>query len=162
MAVVPILGRESREGDQGTDGQDDGVELHLINGCSVEYDGPANVSTYFTPSIERQGSTAPSKEGLGQLTASFRGRLLRGATVTCESGYSLHVMQKELVQGQGEDESNDDGDGAGEAGTAYRIVSSTDCCSYWKHHVPVDPATDALYRAMAWVSTAQALHGADE
>ena len=185
MTVVPILA--ARRDDEGSSP----AELHLLNGVSVEHDGPANVSKYFLPTIEvchaeanvantmdaSAASTGQRQRGeaMERCTGAFRGRLLRGAKVTCEDGYKLYVLEKQRDTADGagdvvddvvDDDVDDDvDDRGGEAGgkqgdgDAYRIVGSRKSFTYWKHHVPVDPSTDALYRAMQWVRVAGALHG---
>jgi len=180
MAVVPILAQRRDDGDHAEDRS--GEELHLLNGVSVDHDGPANVSKYFLPSIQEchvdmrvgdaKDASAASTSRLQQAetpgwwTGSFRGRLLRGARVTCEDGYKIYVMEKESDTANGGADEGGDADDDGEEdaetkerdGTVYRIVDSRESFMYWKHHVPVDPSTDALYRAMQWVGVAGALH----
>ncbi len=179
MAVVPILAPRRDDGDHAGDKS----ELHLLNGVSVDHDGPAKVSKYFLPTIEEchvdanaentidapAATTSQLQQGeaIGRRTGSFRGRLLRGAKVTCEEGYKVYVMEKESEAADGGGDVGDDVDDDGEGDAdrkerdcgVYRIVDSRQSFTYWKHHVPVDPSTDALYRAMQWVRVAGALHG---
>jgi hypothetical protein len=60
--------------------------------------------------------------------------------------------------GDADDDGEEDAETKERDGTVYRIVDSRESFMYWKHHVPVDPSTDALYRAMQWVGVAGALH----
>lgn len=157
-------------------------ELHLLSGCSIDHNGVANVASYFTPTIEdatdvASASSVPSAASsavastsklanlniVGRQTASFRGRLMRGAKVASEAGYKFYVLVNEVEREPEDDEEEDDedrdeGEGSQATGCDWRIIASADNISYWKHHVPVDPGTDAVYRAMSWVRTADALH----
>ena len=175
MTVVKILPLDRPHGE--------GEELHLLSGCAIDHDGPANVTKYFTPTIEELPSTAGAATGVshvisqpnasgsgsavagGRRTASFRGRLMRGAKVaSSEEGYKFYVLEKEPDREEEGDAADDADVGAsnGTTGGDWRIVGSAEHINYWKHHVPVDPATDAVYRAMGWLRTAKALHSDDD
>lgn len=181
MAVVPILPPAGENGDHAEAGER--AELHLLSGVKIDHDGPANVSKYFSPTVEESAhhkssgdakgasnamdaadgtaaSTSQDRhvESIERRTGSFRGRLLRGAKVSCEDGYKLYVVEKEPSSDREEDDEGE-AEPRGRGNGAYRIIGSTDACTYWKHHVPVDPSTDALYRAMKWVNVAGVLHG---
>lgn len=171
MTVVKILPLDRPQGEGG--------ELHLLSGCAIDHDGPANVAKYFTSTIEELPSTAGAATGVsqhnasgsgsavagGRRTASFRGRLMQGAKVaSSEEGYTFYVLEKEPDREEEGDAADDADGGAGDGtmGGDWRIVGSAEHINYWKHHVPVDPATDAVYRAMGWLRTAKVLHSDDD
>ncbi|KAI4302879.1 hypothetical protein MLD38_038577 [Melastoma candidum] len=62
--------------------------VHLLP-CTINYDGPSDVSHYFKPK-----PSGAEVEGLKVEEAYFRGRKLEGATVHLPSGYSGFVIAK--------------------------------------------------------------------
>ena len=82
MAVVPILAQRRDDGDHAEDRS--GEELHLLNGVSVDHDGPANVSKYFLPSIQEchvDMRVGDAKDA----SAASTSRLLQAARACCRS-----------------------------------------------------------------------------
>jgi len=88
---------------------------------------------------------------------------MRGGKVSSsEAGYKFYVLEKEPERERGEEDEDAGAEDGRSTGGDWRVVGSAQQISYWKHHVPVDPATDAVYRAMGWLRTAKALHSDDD
>ncbi|KAJ1679892.1 hypothetical protein EV182_001115 [Spiromyces aspiralis] len=68
-------------------------QLHQLP-CSIDYEGPAPVSTYFSPRLAAQQSS-PSAGGDGKhYEVSLRGRGLEGVVVDIPCGYQVVVLEK--------------------------------------------------------------------
>lgn len=171
--IVPIVCRDPVPGDESIS-----KPVHYIDGCSIEYDGPAKVSTYFTPrpydekiSTEetdhasrcREVSSSPQKgeRGTSGNVAYFRGRMMRGIDVPIPQGYTMYICEKEEIS-DGDDclgkcvESpmeNNTGPAA-----ALCLTPVNNRITIWKHHICPDIETDSFIKSLDWPSMASALH----
>mmetsp|Transcript_4168 Transcript_4168/g.4805 ORF Transcript_4168/g.4805 Transcript_4168/m.4805 type:complete len:157 (-) Transcript_4168:257-727(-) len=123
-----------------------GLHAQLLP-CAIEYNGPAQVSKYFTSS-----STGTSLEGAEVLAASFRGRYLKGCHMDLPSGFTAHVITQQAGVSAAEPTASDEGP---EGWTAVGAVSQM---TYWNHD-DNPTSSDALRRAMEWTSLSKEVHG---
>ncbi|XP_063958100.1 ribonuclease H2 subunit C-like [Lytechinus pictus] len=116
------------------------ADLRLMP-CTIEGDGEANVSQFFTPAI-RQNEESPGTTGQ---QVSFRGRLLRGQEIPIPEGYK-GVILKEPSKPFTEDEDR-----------TLKATHSFDKFTYW--NLETAPSTnDTIQRALAWTNIASAIH----
>ena len=127
---------------------DSAKQVHLLTGCSIEYNGPANVETYFKSS-EPSDDTDGEKKGSSFKTAYFRGRLMKGVDVPLPPGYTMYVCNKEDETGS-----------ASEDGVPKCRMTAVEAekITLWKHHVSPDMETDSFVRSLDWPLLASALH----
>jgi hypothetical protein len=135
-------------------------DVHQLQGCSISYDGPAQVSTYFHPtkdsqndeSLPQQESPSAVKNNPGATyTGYFRGRCLRGIDASIPEGYRGYIVESGPFE-----EPNDDGEQP--VSEQHRITSQFDSYTSWKHHVIPDARRDPLHRCLQWCQTASSLH----
>eukprot|EP00058_Branchiostoma_floridae_P025003 XP_002610493.1 hypothetical protein BRAFLDRAFT_117815 [Branchiostoma floridae] len=120
----------------GVNGETAPPKLHLLP-CEIEHTGPAQVAQYFTPSIRDNGH--------GVLQASFRGRELRGGTVSLPEGYTGLVL-KEKYKAVSDEEAR-----VFHAGQKFQEFT------YWNMETPPS-RNDALQKAMHWLDISKAIH----
>ena len=134
-------------------------DVHHLQGCSISFDGPAQVSTYFKPKMdmkkeetlpEQDPSSTVKKNPGATYTGYFRGRCLRGIDSPIPLGYSGYVVELGLHE-----ECNDE---TQQVPLEHRIASKFDSYTSWKHHVVPDGSRDPLHRCLQWCHTASSLH----
>lgn len=121
--------------------------VHLM-ACEVDHDGEAQVSDYFDPTVRVEGTSSGVQNGESALSASFRGRGLKGCVLNIPTGYSGFVMK------EGRRPITDEED---------RVMKATHKFSqftYWNLETPTSN-NDATVKAMQWINIASALHGAE-
>lgn len=146
------------------EGDESPKKLHYLTGCSIEYDGPADVATYFEPTISSEDTKerGDEQDRSSAKTAYFRGRMMKGIDVTIPPGYRLYLCQ----ESQRDDNDDDDDDDIAEAsidegrtGSTYRLTPmAEDHFTLWKHHVCPDKETDSTVRALEWLHLASVIH----
>lgn len=109
--------------------------LHLLP-CTIEHTGPAKVDSFFKSSICSNG------EGL---SATFRGRELRGKLVSIPEGYTGLVLQ-EPNRPFTEDQDRH-----------LKISSKFDSFTYWNLQTPPSDQ-DKLVRALQWAKLSSVIH----
>lgn len=129
--------------------------VHLMP-CEIDAEGRANVSDYFTPIIKKEVGAdkslytpfedQPKPDGdVGVLTATFRGRKLRGAPVKMPLGYSGVVLTQ------------DAGGARGHTGKSWVPATKFSEFNYWNLET-VPSEDDALAQALKWFELANAIH----
>ena len=103
--------------------------------CEIEYSGEAIVSAYFKPATGKRG-----------LEATFRGRALRGVSLSPPAGYVGAVLQDtnkaEIADGE-------------ERRWLHR--GTIDAFTVWDHDA--EPPEDApVFKCMRWAAIADVLH----
>lgn len=106
-------------------------DCHLIP-FTLKFDGPAKVSTYFTPVISTNNSL---------LNSSFRGKPLTGKKVELPTGYSGLILEP-----KGSGSSN-----------RLKAVGSFKEVTYWKwDQNPSD--SDNIPQSLKWLQVASTIH----
>lgn len=121
--------------------------VHLM-ACEVDHDGEASVSSYFDTSVREEGKNSGVQNGDTALSASFRGRSLKGSVINLPAGYTGYVMKEEKRPFTDEED---------------RVIKATHKFSqftYWNLETPPSN-NDAIVKAMQWINIASALHGGD-
>nr|CAG4641342.1 EOG090X0IC1 [Eulimnadia texana] len=117
-------------------------EVHLMP-CKIHHDGPANVSTYFTPYISEKSPSDESSDKV--LQASFRGRLLLGQQIEIPenfTGYVLSESKKPLSE---------------ESDRKLHCSDTFQGFTYWNwDHEPTK--NDAVQQVFEWLDVSQAIH----
>eukprot|EP00873_Tetraselmis_striata_P010594 jgi/Tetstr1/430858/TSEL_002000.t1 len=109
--------------------------------CTLDYSGPARVSTFFDPHVKE----AEEVEGRRMLSGSFRGRGLSGTQLALPSGHEGHVLQPAPGVDSGDDRAR------------WTSAASFPGFVYWNHEArPLD--TDAQQRLMEWLPLAEQMH----
>ncbi|GAQ87367.1 ribonuclease H2 subunit C [Klebsormidium nitens] len=112
--------------------------------CSIGYNGPANVHSFFQPK-----STGSTFDGVTIVEAAFRGRKLLGATVDIPAGYQGLVLAKRPLDASHEKE--------GEAIQEWTAEATFSALSYWKHDTTPSSA-DGVRRCFGWLQLADLIH----
>ncbi|KAK2904254.1 ribonuclease H2 subunit C isoform X1 [Channa argus] len=108
--------------------------VHLMP-CEIEYNGPAQVSQYFT---------ATTKDRKHEKTVSFRGRGLKGQELRCPHGFTGLVLK--------------DKSGSDQEDRTVSVSSVFDKLTYWNLETPPN-SDDTVVMAMDWPELAEAIHG---
>jgi len=131
---------------QGGEGANQAVDLHLLP-CTIKYTGPAAVDSYFLPTEENEGV----------LSASFRGRLLKGRTLRLPPGYKGLVLSENSRKHEEEEEEDQPRGEASSGQQEWEISGSFDKFAYWNHDTqPSD--NDTPPRWIEWLSLAEEIH----
>lgn len=121
--------------------------VHLM-ACEIEHDGEAMVECYFDTTVRQEDSSLEVQNGVKALSASFRGRSLKGCSLNLPVGYTGFVMKEEKRPFTEEED---------------RILRATHKFSqftYWNLETPPSN-NDNLVKALQWINVASALHGTD-
>ncbi|XP_053622923.1 ribonuclease H2 subunit C [Plodia interpunctella] len=108
--------------------------------CKIEEDGPANVHKYFEPYVQENEN--------GELTATFRGRLLNGTKMSLPQGYEAIVVtetKRPLAEN---------------ADRRFQVAGGFKELTYWNWD-KVPSRNDNLVKALDWMDIAEAIHGDD-
>lgn len=152
--IVPIECRVPPEGEEPI------KHVHLLDGCSIDYNGPANVDTYFkitesSPDGETNQVDGEKKEPCHK-TAYFRGRLLQGVDVPVPSGYTMYICNETEEDDESASQDTEDESSAKPKYTLTQVPVKE--FTMWKHHVTPDVETDSFVRGLDWPSLASVLH----
>ncbi|XP_064408049.1 ribonuclease H2 subunit C [Latimeria chalumnae] len=109
--------------------------VHLLP-FEIEHDGEANINKYFTPTIRQRKS---------DLTATFRGRGLKGQEVTVPEGYVGLVLKGDHKPCSEEEDHS------------LRVKNSFSNFTYWNLETP-PTSNDGVVMAMTWTELAEAIH----
>ncbi|KAJ2716480.1 Ribonuclease H2 subunit C [Coemansia spiralis] len=120
--------------------------LHLLP-CAIDYSGPAKTAAYFLP----------EKQADGTLEAAFRGRQLRGLTVTLPHKYTAHVMMEAAVEANEAFEAAPT-DGFGEEQVGLTSAEEFAELTVWEHDRLPLPADDEFIAALSWIDVAASIH----
>ncbi|EDV23685.1 Ribonuclease H2 subunit C [Trichoplax sp. H2] len=115
------------------------AKLHLLP-CTIDYNGQANIDSYFEPTIKKNGE---------DLSATYRGRPLCGAKMEVPDNY-IGCVLKETQKPFGEDEDR-----------RLKISSHFKELTYWN----LDNRTsvnDKLQKAILWTKIATAIHKSED
>lgn len=74
--------------------------VHMLP-CFIAYDGPAQVSTYFTPLIQPLPSNSSSTQQPQKYRNAFRGRQLTGEKLALPKGCTGLVLQEDVTKTTG-------------------------------------------------------------
>ncbi|CAH3153006.1 unnamed protein product [Porites evermanni] len=121
--------------------------IHLM-ACEIEHDGEAQVASYFDTSVREEEANSGVQNSVKALSASFRGRGLRGCVLNLPVGYMGYVMKEEKRPFTEEED---------------RVMKATHKFSqftYWNLETPPSN-NDAVVKAMQWINIASALHRSD-
>ncbi|KAJ7371132.1 Ribonuclease H2 subunit C [Desmophyllum pertusum] len=121
--------------------------VHLM-ACEIEHDGEAPVSSYFDKTVREDGTSSGVQDGEKALSASFRGRDLKGCVVNLPAGYTGYVMKEDKRPFTDEEDR--------EMKATHKFSQFT----YWNLETPPSN-NDAITKAMQWINIASALHGGD-
>jgi len=121
--------------------------VHLM-ACEIEHDGEAQVASYFDTSVREEGTKPGVEHGEKALSASFRGRSLKGCVLNLPAGYTGYVMKEEKRPFTEEED---------------RVLKATHKFSqftYWNLETPPSN-NDSITKALQWINIASALHRSD-
>lgn len=121
--------------------------VHLM-ACEVDHDGEAQVSNYFDPTVRDEGTISGVQNGESALSASFRGRSLKGCVLNVPAGYTGFVMK------EGRRPITDEED------RVMKPIHKFSQFTYWNLETPPSN-NDAIVKAMQWINIASALHGGE-
>ena len=107
---------------------------HLLP-CEIKYTGPALVSAYFKPST-----------GKRSLEAAFRGRALKGKSLTVSSGYKGAMLQDTLKADVADGEER-----------RWLHKGTIESITFWKHD-EVPHEDEPILKVMRWTTIADVLH----
>ncbi|OWF38373.1 ribonuclease H2 subunit C-like [Mizuhopecten yessoensis] len=111
------------------------VKLHAVP-CHIHYDGKANISQYFESN---------SRKSVEAMTASFRGRPLKGEVINVPHGYTGLVV-KETRKAVTEDEDRH-----------LTTINKFKEINYWNlDRTPCED--DKMKQALHWLDLAKVLH----
>ncbi|KAL5775468.1 hypothetical protein ACOSP7_013025 [Xanthoceras sorbifolium] len=118
-------------------------EVHHLP-CCIKFDGACSVSDYF-----RHKPTEMEVDGLRVEEAYFRGRKLRGTTVTLPDGYSGFVLGKKSLGKRKVSEMSE------VSSNCWEVNAKFDKLTYWNHDT-LPSKDDAFLRAFHWFAVAEA------
>mmetsp|Transcript_719 Transcript_719/g.1520 ORF Transcript_719/g.1520 Transcript_719/m.1520 type:complete len:160 (+) Transcript_719:314-793(+) len=115
---------------------------HLLP-CAIKHNGQALVSQYF-----QVDQTDIEIDGAPVLSASFRGRDLKGASLPFPEGYKGCILRRQVSAGNKYDEKAQD---------AWVADSEFTSLTYWNHDT-VPTSADPFRRAMEYAELAPKVH----
>ncbi|XP_068672387.1 ribonuclease H2 subunit C-like [Montipora foliosa] len=119
--------------------------VHLM-ACEIEHDGEACVGSFFDTTVRQEETSIGVENSVKALSASFRGRSLKGCVINLPAGYTGYVMKEEKRPFTEEED---------------RVMKAThkfSQLSYWNLETPPSN-NDTLVKALQWINIASALHG---
>ncbi|EDO28923.1 predicted protein [Nematostella vectensis] len=108
--------------------------------CQITYNGDANVANFFDPTIRKNEGTEQD------ISASFRGRKLRGAVMQPPAGYSGFILREDRQPTTEEQDHH------------LKVTKKFNKFHYWNLETPPS-GNDAVAKAMQWITLASVLHG---
>ncbi|XP_031567516.1 ribonuclease H2 subunit C-like [Actinia tenebrosa] len=126
------------------------TRIHLMP-CTIHHNGDADVASYFDPIVDgvavktESGSNTNDKD----LSGSFRGRILKGTTVSLPVGYNGYVLKEDRKPYTDEED------------RTLRATHKFSQFNYWNLETPPSE-NDAMTKAMQWIDIASALHGNED
>lgn len=113
--------------------------------CTVESNGPARVTSYFSSTVKRMDTQLDGQE---VLEAHFRGRQLKGAFVKLPEGYKLLHLSKDPGA-----------PGSKQGSGAWQVQQSCQHFMYWKHDEDCTK-TDSVRRCLELLPLSYQVHRA--
>lgn len=118
------------------------VDAHLMP-CSIDYNGSANVSRFFKPSINCIPPKDPNTDPAQHLSASFRGRLLNGRKIVLPADYAGILLMEDNNRSM--DEVN------------LKPINKFSEFTYW--NLDCTPSSDdKIVQAIQWIEISKAIH----
>jgi len=133
------------------------IDVHFLP-FKLEYDGPANVSTYF---IVEKLTTRDADADHNTLVAAFRGRRLLGETLELPKGSAGYIVSENFEFDDQEEE--DSNEGCASQGRRFLEVQGRFTqVTHWDHDVRPSRSEGIVPKWLETLNIARAVHGSED